>query len=1011
MKKLILFLLLTCGCFALCAQESTQNYINTRTMLNEAGTSHWNDISYYDGIGRPFQTVQKAVRNGVQTGAMLATLQEYDALGRKSNQWLPVPVTANYVEPSALKSATTGSNGYADSRPYSEPVYEASPLERIVQQYGPGAAWHKAGRPVKTEYLVNGSSAPLNCIHYSVNTSYALSASGVYAAGQLSVVKTTDEDGNASYAFTDKLGRLLLERRLNGKESHDTYYVYNDLGNLCFVLQPKYQEEAALGKFAFQYRYDDRNRCTWKKMPGVEHVVSVYDDADRLTFSQDGVQRAAGRWTYYKYDAFSRLTEQGECKNQNSASGTVVHLRNYYDDYSFVGSAGFRRFPKDASGHGKGLLTGSVITVLGSNEKIYVAQYYDLKGRETQRVQSNLLGGHDVTNTVYTFTGNPATVTHTHTAIKKPTRTEVYTYTYDHADRLSKVQHRLGNATVTLYEAFYDDFGRVSAKQHHGAAANKLTYAYNVRGWLTAITGAKFNQNLYYNTGAGTPSYNGNISSLTWKSGNESAVRGYKFTYDGLNRMLNAVYGETAALNANANRFSENVTGYDRNGNIRSLQRFGQTGANSYGLIDNLTFHLDGNRLSRVDDAVSASAYNHGFDFKDGAKQAGEYAYDANGNLTKDLNKKITAIQYNCLNLPSTVTFSDGGAISYTYAADGTKLRTVHKTGGAAVTTDYCGSVIYENGTQKLLLTEEGYVTLADGKYHYYLKDHQGNNRVVIDPSGTVEEVNHYYPFGGIFAGTGNVQPYKYNGKELDARKGLNWYDYGARHYDAALGRFTTVDPLAEKYYGMSLYGYCNNNPVRFIDPTGKFPIETIWDIGNVLYDIGAVIVNHIKGDHQAAKANWADLGLDAGAMLIPYVPAGTSKVLKAGATGAKALDKAADGIKTMDKAVDARKSTKIFDGGVSTNSKTSNEALRKAKDANGIPRSQQPDKTVKPNTPEGEKAGLDSRNIKQYEYTNSKGEKVTIRQDKPANYLDGGRQPAHYNAGKNKKLDQHHNY
>ena len=183
------------------------------------------------------------------------------------------------------------------------------------------------------------------------------------------------------------------------------------------------------------------------------------------------------------------------------------------------------------------------------------------------------------------------------------------------------------------------------------------------------------------------------------------------------------------------------------------------------------------------------------------------------------------------LHLPSTVTFSDGSAIAYTYAADGTKLRTVHKAGGASVTTDYCGNVIYENGTQKLLLTEKGYVTLADGKYHYYLKDHQGNNRVVINHSGTAEEVNHYYPFGGTFAGTGSVQPYKYNGKELDARKGLNWYDYGARHYDAALGRFTTVDPLAEKYYGISPYAYCGNEPVRRIDPDGKdWRVQIFYD-------------------------------------------------------------------------------------------------------------------------------------------------------------------------------------
>ena len=82
--------------------------------------------------------------------------------------------------------------------------------------------------------------------------------------------------------------------------------------------------------------------------------------------------------------------------------------------------------------------------------------------------------------------------------------------------------------------------------------------------------------------------------------------------------------------------------------------------------------------------------------------------------------------------------------------------------------------------------------------------------------------MNHYYPFGGIFASTGNVQPYKYNGKELDTKKGLNWYDYGARHYDAVLGRWHSVDPLAEKYYGYGPYAYCLNNPIKFIDSDGR---------------------------------------------------------------------------------------------------------------------------------------------------------------------------------------------
>ena len=488
-----------------------------------------------------------------------------------------------------------------------------------------------------------------------------------------------------------------------------------------------------------------------------------------------------------------------------------------------LGGTGFptSQFTNDTSGYSKGSLTGSAVTVSGSSTKIYKGYYYDVKGRVTKVVQNNLLGGYDVTNTVYTFTGQPATVTHSHTASGKSTRTEVYTYSYDHADRVSKVEHTLGGTKITLADYTYDSFGRLSTKSLHGSAANKLTYAYNLRSWLTGITSTRFTQNLYYNTGVGTARYNGNISSMTWKSGNESTVRGYKFTYDGLDRMLNATYGETAGISTNANRFSENVTGYDKNGNIKGLQRYGQLSSAAYGMIDNLTLTLNGNQLNRVDDAVTASAYNGGFEFKNGANAADEYSYDANGNFTKDLNKGISGITYNFLNLPNAVTFSDGSTITYTYGADGTKLRTVHKIGSTTTTTDYCGNVIYENGVQKLLLTEEGYITLSDSKYHYYLKDHQGNNRVVISQSGTVEETSHYYPFGGTFASAGNVQPYKYNGKEYDSKKGLNWYDYGARHYDAALGRFETVDPSAENYFKTSLYAYCGNSPISRIDPTG----------------------------------------------------------------------------------------------------------------------------------------------------------------------------------------------
>ena len=100
-------------------------------------------------------------------------------------------------------------------------------------------------------------------------------------------------------------------------------------------------------------------------------------------------------------------------------------------------------------------------------------------------VQNNLLSGYDITSTVYTFSNKPSGVTHTHTASGKTTRTEVYTYTYDHADRISKVQHSLGSTAITLYDATYDNFGRLLTKQYHGTSTNKLTYTYNLRSWLT----------------------------------------------------------------------------------------------------------------------------------------------------------------------------------------------------------------------------------------------------------------------------------------------------------------------------------------------------------------------------------------------------------------------------------------------------------------------------------------------------------------------------------------------
>ena len=369
---------------------------------------------------------------------------------------------------------------------------------------------------------------------------------------------------------------------------------------------------------------------------------------------------------------------------------------------------------------------------------------------------------------------------------------------------------------------------------------------------------------LTYNNG--TTGFNGNITKLSC-SLPYGLSQNYSFTYDGANRMLDAIYSESYSMNQNVDRYTEKVTEYDKNGNIKKLQRYGQTGASSYGLVDNLTYTYNGNKITRVDDAVTATSYTGGTNFINGASTSNEYVYDANGNLTKDLNKNITNIQYNLLNLPSVVTFSDGSTITYTYTHDGKKLRTVHVIGSTTTTTDYCGNVIYENGTAKRLLTDEGYVDLTTSTptYYYYMKDHQGNNRAVVNSGGTVQETNHYYPFGGLFSTSTNVQPYKYNGKELDTKKGLNLYDYGARHYDAALGRWHVVDPMGDKHYNLSPYNYCLNNPLKFIDPNGEDAVVTIEGnnitISANIYIYGKHATNQLAKIYQDdIMANWGSM-------------------------------------------------------------------------------------------------------------------------------------------------------
>ena len=511
-----------------------------------------------------------------------------------------------------------------------------------------------------------------------------------------------------------------------------------------------------------------------------------------------------------------------------SVWATFVRTSSIPDDAT-TGYSEMPGYGKRYSGGCKGQLTGNWTARLTPQlaGSTYSVMYYDDRYRVIQRKGNNSLNGMEAVYTSYNFEGSPVKEKRIHSVPGQDIITEVRNHTYDLANRLLQTTYQLNDdAPVILVDNVYDEIGRLKTEKRTGHSKLRTDYTYNLRSWTKGINGPLFHQTLNYQESIDgtTPCYNGNISSMTWKSGGSAATNemGYRFTYDGLSRMKDAIYGETNTLSINQNRFSEQITGYDKMGNILGLLRYGQTSATGYGLVDNLNLVYNGNQLQSVDDHAPNSVYGNGMEFKDNANQPVEYGYDKNGNLTKDLNKNISNIRYNLINLPSQITFSDGNTIDYEYGSDRRKLRTVHQTGNTILTTDYCGNAIYENGSLKLLLTETGYVSFPDKKFHFYLKDHQGNVRVVADKDGKLEETNDYYPFGGTFTTSTSVQPYKYNGKELDRVSGLNLYDYGARYYDATIGRWCMVDSLSEKYYSFNSYNYCGNNPARYVDPDGN---------------------------------------------------------------------------------------------------------------------------------------------------------------------------------------------
>ncbi len=313
------------------------------------------------------------------------------------------------------------------------------------------------------------------------------------------------------------------------------------------------------------------------------------------------------------------------------------------------------------------------------------------------------------------------------------------------------------------------------------------------------------------------------------------------------------------------NHFSTSYK-YDIMGNILTLRREGLLDSGDYGTIDDLTYSYEGNQVVKIDDAADESPnYSGAMHFRDAANEETEYTYDANGNMLTDSNKGITSIDYNvqdlpqCINIKPNVLGNSDNKLCYTYSADGTKLRSTYKKGNSQVLPykptpssniktngmvtptvktfesnyHYCSNLVYNNDRLSTILFDGGYASVDEGggiAMHFYVKDHLGSNRLVVDGNGNIEEVNHYYPFGALMGDRCGVSrnKYKYIGKELDTMYGWNMQDHEARWYDPVLGRWMATDPLQEKYASFSTYYYANNNPLVFIDFNGKDGVRIV---------------------------------------------------------------------------------------------------------------------------------------------------------------------------------------
>ncbi len=599
-----------------------------------------------------------------------------------------------------------------------------------------------------------------------------------------------------------------------------------------------------------------------------------------MVLYQDGLLSSGNKWHYYVYDNINRIVEEsivasslsqaeiqsiyynnsfnntypyigGQSDYRKPLSGSSFSLEEHlfsarYGDYPYLtsysgGVTSEFSIPSDLSFLPiSGVVSQSDIDSRVSNLKLYEklailggggtfverAYYYDYLGRVVQKVERNHLGGISRTSVKYDFTGNILQVNESHQ--KSPggvSEVKNSLYAYDeHGRVVSENSNLLGGASSTvLYE--YNEIGKLSKRSFGNGASETMTY--NVQGWQQSnITKSATNNNIYTQTlyyynpslSQSTASYSGNVSEWGWMQGTNTTNR-YSFLYDASSRLLSSTrYNHIGTA---YNSFTERDISYDKNGNITALKRYGTSNSSP---TDNFTYSYNGNILSTLYNSTGSLSST--------------YSYDLNGNLSFDGRKNLH-FEYNILNLADNITSSGVMRASYTYLSDGTKLSVTDANGTGY---DYLGSLTYsKSGNLRTLESTDfsrGRIVKSGNSTtpYYYIADHLGSTRVILDNSQNVLWRSDYYPYGTLH-NSGNSYPitipnrYTFSGKEEQTTGTLALLDFGARLYDRTLCRWMTQDPLSSKYPGISQYVYCINNPVRFIDLDGMDPIyaKNFW--------------------------------------------------------------------------------------------------------------------------------------------------------------------------------------